>query len=251
MHDKAGPKTVADDPALLAAWSPKNGDLRPDEVTVRARRLVWWRCGAGQDHEWRAAPVSVKGCPLCGRTKSEHESVSSGVSPGAPSVRSGLSTPPSPSVAPPAAPIPASIERRRPRDDVSAPAAPPALRAVSIDLEGLEEAFSEGALCFFNPETGDIFLPRRWRDDVPGHVRVPQLDRRGWVPTFIAGYVRDPARQALLRDATTNQEFQQLLNEREEVQWSAYSAARSGMDLRAWLAGLGIRPIPRSARRVR
>jgi hypothetical protein len=57
-------------PDLLASWHPtRNGDLRPDQLTVGSGQRVWWRCDAGPDHEWQA-PVANRtsgdrGCPAC------------------------------------------------------------------------------------------------------------------------------------------------------------------------------------------
>jgi len=64
MRAKDGQKTIADDPDLLVAFSPRNGDLLPEEVGYRAKRLVWWRCSLVPTHEWQAAPAAMKGCPF-------------------------------------------------------------------------------------------------------------------------------------------------------------------------------------------
>jgi hypothetical protein len=228
MRAKDGQKTIADDPALVSAWSPKNGDVQPDQVAHRSRRPVWWRCGAAPEHEWQAAPIAMKGCPFCADVRPEVSS-----SPESAAVpKASLPPPPPPPADPPAPP-------------------PPALRALPIDLDMLEDAFCDGALCFLSPATGEVFLPRKWRDDCPGYVRVPNADKRTWIPDFIVAYVSDARRQAVLRDAVGSNEFVQRLDEREEVQWSAYCAARCGMELRAWLEGLGIRVIPRRSGRSR
>jgi len=223
MRAKDGaPRTVAEDPVLLAAWSPRNGDLAPEELGYRSRRQVWWRCAADPSHEWQAAPVAMKGCQVCADAKGAEAPRDSGIVP------SGQGT--GASAPPPAPPI-------RP------------FRVLPIDLDVLEDAFSDGALCFLNPATGEIFLPRKWREECPDHVRVPRADKRRWLPDFIATYVTRPERRALLHGAPGTSEFLQRLDEREEVQWSAYSAARCGMELRAWLEGLGIRAIPRRSGR--
>lgn len=57
-------------PRLVAEWHPhRNGDLRPERVTFGSGRKVWWKCGAGPDHEWRASPnnrtTGGTGCPFC------------------------------------------------------------------------------------------------------------------------------------------------------------------------------------------
>jgi hypothetical protein len=268
MRAKDGQKTIADDPELLAAYSPKNGDLPPEEVGSRARRLVWWRCATVPGHEWQAAPAAMKGCPFCAEARADAHPESAAIpkAPLAPgedlrssTVRSRVvpsatePPPPAPPTLPPAAPSSPSVA------PTHAPTLTPALtptvgqtlRPLPIDLDLLEEAFCDGALCFLSPLTGEVFLPRKWREDCPGYVRVPHADRRRWIPDFIVSYVTDPRRQAVLRDASASNEFLQRLDEREEVQWSAYSAARCGMELRAWLEGLGIRVIPRRSGRAR
>jgi very-short-patch-repair endonuclease len=54
-------------PDAAALWHPnKNGVLRPDQVTPRSSRKVWWRCAEG--HEWEASVSNVAvgtGCPIC------------------------------------------------------------------------------------------------------------------------------------------------------------------------------------------
>jgi hypothetical protein len=55
-------------PHLVPEWHPtKNGDVRPQDVTPRASRHIWWKCARG--HEWRAPPktrvVQGSGCPYC------------------------------------------------------------------------------------------------------------------------------------------------------------------------------------------
>jgi hypothetical protein len=123
---------------------------------------------------------------------------------------------------------------------------------VPIDLDTLEDAFLNGALCFLDPTTGEVFVPRKWSlESRPGHVRVPAVDRKAWGDDFILAYVTDPQRQQALRAASAAGTFAQALDEREQVQWSAYSSARTGMDLRAWLEKLGICVIPRRTMRWR
>jgi hypothetical protein len=241
MRAKDGQKTIADDPDLLVAFSPRNGDLLPEEVGYRAKRLVWWRCSVVSTHEWQAAPAAMKGCPFCADSRGDNLHPESAAMPKA------------------ARPSPAPTDRpqsgpaSRPPDPPSRP--PPSsatgLRALPIDLDLLEDAFCDGALCFLSPLTGEVFLPRKWREDCPGYVRVPYADRRKWIPDFIGGYVTDPRRQAILRESAGSNDFLQHLDEKEEVQWAAYTAARCGMELRAWLEGLGIRVIPRRSGRTR
>ncbi len=55
-------------PDLAAEWHPtRNGSLRPEHVTPRSSRLVWWQCAAG--HEWQGQPLhrqqETRGCPYC------------------------------------------------------------------------------------------------------------------------------------------------------------------------------------------
>lgn len=58
-------------PGLTKEWHPtKNGDLRPEEVTPRANKKVWWICSKG--HEWKALISSRSngvGCPYCAGKK--------------------------------------------------------------------------------------------------------------------------------------------------------------------------------------
>ena len=45
-----------------------HGRLRPSDVFHRAKRLVWWKCPKGPDHEWRASVYDrsrAAGCPFC------------------------------------------------------------------------------------------------------------------------------------------------------------------------------------------
>jgi hypothetical protein len=254
MRAKDGQKTVADDPDLLAAFSPKNGDLAPQDVGYRARRLLWWRCATVPSHEWQAAPAAMKGCPFCADVRHDGHLPESAAMPKATRPSVTPTEPPSqgsPTLPPPASSRPSTAPSSQASSSPLAPLAPLALRALPIDLDLLEEAFCDGALCFLSPLTGEVFLPRKWRDECPGYVRVPYGDKRRWVADFIASYVGDPRRQALLRDAAVSNEFLQRLDEKEEVQWAAYSAARCGMELRAWLEGLGIRVIPRRSGRSR
>jgi hypothetical protein len=59
-------------PDVASLWHPtKNGTLTPRDVTPGVRRIVWWRCPHGDDHEWRAAVCDRKSysCPFCARRK--------------------------------------------------------------------------------------------------------------------------------------------------------------------------------------
>jgi hypothetical protein len=58
-------------PEFAAQWHPtKNGALRPEHVSRRSGRKVWWKCPRGKDHEWEATissrrAVKTNGCPFC------------------------------------------------------------------------------------------------------------------------------------------------------------------------------------------
>jgi len=57
-------------PELAAEWHPtKNKSLLPTQVTQGSHRKVWWKCAAGEDHEWQTR-VSKRaqlgrGCLIC------------------------------------------------------------------------------------------------------------------------------------------------------------------------------------------
>ena len=55
------------EPVLAAQWHPtRNGSLRPEEVTRRNGKKVWWKCDKG--HEWQAIVAhrtAGSGCPHC------------------------------------------------------------------------------------------------------------------------------------------------------------------------------------------
>lgn len=59
---------------LAEEWHPtKNGELTPSMITIRNGKKVWWLCPVC-GHEWQATPAhrsEGKGCPVCGRKKSE------------------------------------------------------------------------------------------------------------------------------------------------------------------------------------
>ena len=53
-------------PQVAAEWDyEKNGDLRPEHLSIGADRKVWWLCNCG--HSWEARTYSRKkhGCPAC------------------------------------------------------------------------------------------------------------------------------------------------------------------------------------------
>jgi hypothetical protein len=58
-------------PELAQQWySPKNGDLTPEQVTPGSGKKVWWRCQKG--HVWMAQIAkrsSGRGCPYCAGKK--------------------------------------------------------------------------------------------------------------------------------------------------------------------------------------
>jgi len=63
-------------PDVAKQWHPtKNGELKPDMVTVSSRRKVWWLCGGG--HRWEARISSRtrlrgNGCSVCSGHKILH-----------------------------------------------------------------------------------------------------------------------------------------------------------------------------------
>ena len=55
-------------PKLAAEWHPtKNGDLKPNQITIHSGKKIWWLCSYG--HEWQATPrdrdMDNTGCPYC------------------------------------------------------------------------------------------------------------------------------------------------------------------------------------------
>lgn len=60
-------------PLIAQEWhSIKNGDLTPDDVSVRSGKKVWWKCDKGDDHEWEAQIYHRDngiGCPICSNRK--------------------------------------------------------------------------------------------------------------------------------------------------------------------------------------
>jgi hypothetical protein len=47
----------------------KNGKLKAKDIRIADRRVVWWKCPAGPDHEWQAKVCTKTqgsvGCPFC------------------------------------------------------------------------------------------------------------------------------------------------------------------------------------------
>lgn len=59
------------EPELASQWHPtRNGTLRPEDVTRRNGKRVWWQCAEG--HEWQAIVAhrtAGSGCPYCSGRK--------------------------------------------------------------------------------------------------------------------------------------------------------------------------------------
>jgi hypothetical protein len=60
-------------PKLAKEWHPmKNGKLTPYDVGSGSKRVVWWKCSKGDDHQWKS-PVCNRtlglGCPICSNQK--------------------------------------------------------------------------------------------------------------------------------------------------------------------------------------
>ncbi len=58
---------LAQRPDLAKEWHPtKNGNLTPEDITVRSGKTIWWQCDKG--HEWQATAhdrSAGSGCPVC------------------------------------------------------------------------------------------------------------------------------------------------------------------------------------------
>ena len=56
-------------PKIAKEWHPtKNGNLKPEGVTVGSDKKVWWKCPKGEDHEWKVSVAHRsrgRGCPFC------------------------------------------------------------------------------------------------------------------------------------------------------------------------------------------
>src|SRR6266511_2459775 len=56
-------------PHLAKEWHSTRNTLTPRDVTPGSAVKVWWKCEAGPDHEWLAAPNTRTnigaGCPCC------------------------------------------------------------------------------------------------------------------------------------------------------------------------------------------
>lgn len=60
-------RTIIDHALLLSQWNyEKNGNLKPDMVSLYSRIKVWWRCKC--EYEWQSTPdnrMKPHGCPKC------------------------------------------------------------------------------------------------------------------------------------------------------------------------------------------
>lgn len=52
-------------PEAAARWDHERNGCGPEDVVAGSNKKVGWRCHAGPDHRWDAAPVSRSGCPFC------------------------------------------------------------------------------------------------------------------------------------------------------------------------------------------
>jgi very-short-patch-repair endonuclease len=54
---------------LVAQWDKiKNGDLNPDDFNHQSKKIIWWKCNKGSDHEWQSqirSRTKNEGCPFC------------------------------------------------------------------------------------------------------------------------------------------------------------------------------------------
>jgi len=57
-------------PVIASEWHPtKNGKLTPYDVGLGSKKIVWWKCDKGSDHEWKArvdSRITGNGCSVCG-----------------------------------------------------------------------------------------------------------------------------------------------------------------------------------------
>jgi hypothetical protein len=62
-------------PKLASEWHPtKNKDLKPEELTPRSGKKVWWQCPKSEAHEWKGiihdrSKRGKGGCPFCSGRK--------------------------------------------------------------------------------------------------------------------------------------------------------------------------------------
>ena len=58
-------------PNVVAEWDyERNGDLRPEDVRVSAKKVVHWKCPVANDHRWRTqvharTGMNKRNCPYC------------------------------------------------------------------------------------------------------------------------------------------------------------------------------------------
>ena len=53
-------------PVLSKEWNYlKNGNLKPENVTIRSGKKVWWKCSKGHEWQSRIADRNNRGCPYC------------------------------------------------------------------------------------------------------------------------------------------------------------------------------------------
>ena len=62
-------KYLSEYPNLIKEFHPtKNCDLKPENLTIKSEKKVWWKCPKGDDHEWKTSVTNrIKGfgCPYC------------------------------------------------------------------------------------------------------------------------------------------------------------------------------------------
>jgi very-short-patch-repair endonuclease len=60
-------------PSLVKEWDfKKNGSLKPDEITPKSHKKVWWNCPKDKDHSYEslvASRTDGRGCPYCSGRK--------------------------------------------------------------------------------------------------------------------------------------------------------------------------------------
>lgn len=70
-HRKQKYSLLSCNPTLAKQWHPtKNGKLRPEQVSIKSNKRVWWLCDKG--HEWMdtcAHRSSGRNCPYCSNKK--------------------------------------------------------------------------------------------------------------------------------------------------------------------------------------
>ena len=50
-------------PEFANLWHPtKNGKITPFDVTNGTKKLFWWKCPEGDNHEWQASPKNMSKC---------------------------------------------------------------------------------------------------------------------------------------------------------------------------------------------